>query len=43
MSDFYAYLPEGRALTEADLWAAIAESLGVDESQISDGDIADYA
>ena len=35
------FLPEGN-FSEEDLWDAIAESLGMDSSEISDGDLVDY-
>lgn len=35
------YLPD-RPFTEDELWDAIAESLGVDPSEIADGDLVDY-
>ena len=36
------YLPEGGNFTEEDLWDAIAESLGVEYSEIADGDLAEF-
>lgn len=36
------YLPEDGRFTEDELWEAIAESLGVDPSEIADGDLVDY-
>ena len=36
------HLPEDGNFTEEDLWEAIAESLGVDYSDIADGDLVDY-
>jgi hypothetical protein len=45
MSNVYEILaewhPEGD-FTESDLWDAIAESEGVDVSEIMDGDLTDY-
>jgi len=38
---YLAHLPEGR-FTEADLWDAIAESNGLDASEIMDGDLAEW-
>ena len=42
MSNYFDYLPEDGNFTEEDLWDAIAESLDVDPSEISDGDLVDY-
>ena len=36
------YLPADGNFTEDDLWGAIAESLGVDPSEIADGDLVEY-
>lgn len=36
------YLPEDGRFSEEDLWEAIAESLGVDYSEIADGDLAAF-
>ena len=36
------YLPEDGNFTEDDLWEAIADSLGIDSSEIMDGDLVDY-
>ena len=36
------YLPEDGNFSEEDLWDAIAESLGVDPSEIMDGDLVEY-
>jgi hypothetical protein len=36
------YLPEDGNFSEDELWEAIAESLGVDYSEIADGDLVDY-
>ena len=36
------FLPEDGRFSEEDLWEAIAESLGIDSSEISDGDLVDY-
>lgn len=36
------YLPEDGNFSEEDLWEAIAESLGLDSSEIADGDLVDY-
>jgi len=36
------YLPEDGDFTEEELWEAIAEDLGVDYSDIADGDLVDY-
>ena len=36
------FLPEDGNFSEEDLWDAIAESLGLDSSEISDGDLVDY-
>lgn len=45
MSDLYSILtewyPEGE-FTESELWDAIAESEGVDVSEIMDGDLTEY-
>ena len=38
---FHDFLPEGN-FTEEDLWEAIAESRGVDVSEIADGDLTEY-
>jgi hypothetical protein len=38
---YWEYLPEG-TLTEEELWEAIAESKGVDVSEIADGDLVDF-
>jgi hypothetical protein len=38
---YWEYLPEG-TFTESELWEAIAESQGVDVSEIADGDLVDY-
>ena len=38
---FYDFLPEGN-FTEEDLWDAIAESHGLDGSEIMDGDFAEW-
>jgi hypothetical protein len=38
---FYDFLPEGN-FTEEDLWDAIAESHGLDVSEIMDGDLAEW-
>ena len=42
MSTFYDYLPEDGNFTEDDLWEAIAESNGLDVSDIMDGDLAEW-
>ena len=39
---YYDYLPENGDFTEEDLWDAIAESMGVDPSEIMDGDLVDF-
>lgn len=39
--NYYHFLPDG-PFDEDDLWEAIAESLGVDVSEIADGDLVDY-
>ena len=36
------YLPEDGDFTEEELWEAIAESIGVDASEIMDGDLVEY-
>lgn len=36
------YLPEDGNFTEDELWEAVAESLGIDPSEIADGDLAEY-
>ena len=36
------FLPEDGNFSEDDLWEAIAESLGLDYSDIADGDLVDY-
>ena len=36
------FLPEDGNFSEDDLWEAIAESLGLDYSEIADGDLVDY-
>lgn len=36
------YLPEDGNFTEEELWEAIAESIGVDASEIMDGDLVDF-
>ena len=36
------YLPEDGNFSEEDLCDAIAESLGVDPSEIADGDLVEY-
>lgn len=36
------YLPEDGNFTEEELWEAIADSIGVDMSEIMDGDLVDY-
>lgn len=38
---YYDFLPEG-SFSEEDLWDAIAESLGLDASEIADGDLAEF-
>ncbi len=45
MSNVYEILAEWHPkgdFTESDLWDAIAESEGVDVSEIMDGDLTDY-
>jgi len=39
---YYEYLPENGNFTEDDLWEAIAESNGLDVSDIMDGDLAEW-
>ena len=39
---YWENLPEDGNFTEDDLWDAIAESLGMDSSEISDQDLVDY-
>jgi hypothetical protein len=39
---YYDYLPSNGKFTEDELWDAIADSLGVDPSEIMDGDLVDY-
>ena len=39
---YWENLPEDGNFTEEDLWDAIADSLGVDSSEISDGDLVDF-
>lgn len=36
------YLPEDGDFTEEELWEAIAESLGVDASEIMDQDLVEF-
>ena len=36
------YLPEDGNCTEDDHWDAIADSLGLDVSEIADGDLVEY-
>ena len=36
------YLPEDGNFTEEELWEAIAEDLGIDASEIMDGDLVDF-
>lgn len=36
------YLPEDGNFTEEELWEAISEDLGIDMSEIMDGDLVDY-
>jgi hypothetical protein len=36
------YLPEDGNFSEEELWEAIAEDLGVDVSEIMDGDLVDF-
>lgn len=42
MPSYINFLPEDGDFTEEDLWDAIAESLGVDASEIADGDLVDF-
>ena len=42
MPNYLDYLPENGDFTEEDLWDAIAESMGVDPSEIMDGDLVDF-
>ena len=42
MTTYLDYLPEDGNFSEEDLWEAIAESLGVDASEIMDGDLVDF-
>ena len=39
---YFDYLPEDGDFTEDELWEAIAESLGLDPSEIADQDLVDY-
>ena len=39
---YWDYLPEDGNFTEEELWEAIAESRGVDYSDIADGDLIDF-
>jgi len=39
---YFDFLPEDGSFDEDDLWEAIAESIGVDVSEIADGDLVDY-
>jgi hypothetical protein len=41
MSYLY-YLPADGDFTEDELWEAIAEDLGIDPSEIMDGDLVDF-
>ena len=36
------YLPEDGNFSEEELWEAIAEDLGIDVSEIMDGDLVDF-
>ena len=36
------YLPADDDFTEDELWEAIAEDLGIDPSEIMDGDLVDF-
>lgn len=36
------YLPKNGKFSEEQLWEAIAENLGLDASEIMDGDLVDY-
>ena len=42
MKTYLDYLPEDGNFSEEDLWEAIAENLGVDVSEIMDGDLVDF-
>lgn len=42
MSHYTDYLPIDGNFSEDELWEAIAESLGVDFSEVADGDLAEY-
>ena len=36
------YLPKNGKFSEEELWEAIAENLGLDASEIMDGDLVEY-
>ena len=42
LMSYIDYLPEDGNFTEEDLWEAIADSLGIDPSEIMDGDLAEF-
>jgi hypothetical protein len=39
---YFDYLPEDGNFSEDELWEAIAEDLGIDPSEIMDGDLVDF-
>ena len=39
---YFDYLPADGDFSEEELWEAIAEDLGVDASEIMDGDLVDF-
>ena len=41
-ASYVDYLPESGNFTESDLWDAIADANGLDVSEISDGDLAEW-
>lgn len=41
-TNYIDYLPEDGSFDEDDLWQAIADSIGVDVSEIADGDLVEY-
>ena len=42
MAHYFEYLPVEGIPTEEDYWDAIAQCLGIDVSEIADGDLAEY-
>ena len=41
-ASYVDYLPESGVFTEGELWDALAEANGLDVSNISDGDLAEW-